>query len=299
MMSFGRCFMDQNFLRKLIVLSGTIGISFSAVFIRYASVPSLVLVLYRMLITAALLAVPVMLKRELRDEIKRADKRVLVFCVLSGIFLTFHFFTYFISVHLTSVASAVLLTDTEVFFTGLAGFLLFRERIPKGGLIGIAIAFLGCILVTMSDAGGGSDMLRGDLLALFSAVMMAGYTMLGRVCRQQLSTTVYTLVVYSVTAVCALLLLLITGTPVIGYEPVNWLMALGMAVMCTLLGHNIFNWGLKYFRSATVSTIKLAEPVFSAILAAAFFREIPTLQAVCGSIVIIFGIWWYLKSSDD
>ncbi len=54
MMSFGRCFMDQNFLRKLIVLSGTIGISFSAVFIRYASVPSLVLVLYRMLITAAL-----------------------------------------------------------------------------------------------------------------------------------------------------------------------------------------------------------------------------------------------------
>jgi len=51
--------------------------------------------------------------------------------------------------------------------------------------------------------------------------------------------------------------------------------------------------------SATVSTIKLAEPVFSAILAAAFFREIPTLQAVCGSIVIIFGIWWYLKSSDD
>jgi len=39
--------------------------------------------------------------------------------------------------------------------------------------------------------------------------------------------------------------------------------------------------------------------VFSAILAAAFFREIPTLQAVCGSIVIIFGIWWYLKSSDD
>ena len=142
-------------------------------------------------------------------------------------------------------------------------------------------------------------MLRGDLLALAASLLMAGYTMIGRVCRRSMSTTLYTLIVYSVTALSALLLLLVTGTPVSGYEPFNWLIALGMAVVCTLLGHNIFNWGLKYFHTATVSTIKLAEPVFSAILAGIFFREIPTLQAVIGSAVIIFGIWWYLKHSEE
>ncbi len=288
--------MDQTTFRKLIVLSGTVGISFAAIFIRFSTAPSPVLVLYRMTFTALILVLPTLLQH--KDELKELSPRVFGYCVVSGLFLTLHFFSYFNSVRNTSVASAVLLTDAEVFFTGIAGFLLFGEKLSRRSIWGIFIAFAGCVIVALSDAGSGSNMLYGDLLALLASVAMAGYTMMGRVCRQYISTTLYTLIIYTVTAVCSLIVLLATGTPVLGYEPINWLTTFGMAVVCTLLGHNIFSWGLKYLKAATVSTIKLAEPVFSAILAVIFFREIPAAQAIFGSVIIIAGIWWYLKNTE-
>ena len=42
-------------MKQLIVLSGVAGASLSAVFVRWATAPSLVLVFYRMAITAALM----------------------------------------------------------------------------------------------------------------------------------------------------------------------------------------------------------------------------------------------------
>ena len=290
--------MNETTLRKLIVLSGTVGISFAAIFIRFSTAPAPVLVLYRMTITALLLTVPTLMKAGHRKELFSLDKKLLLCCIVSGVFLAFHFFTYFNAVRETSVASAVLLTDAEVFFTGIAGYLMFKERIPRKSIAGIFIAFAGCIMVAVNDAGGGSNMLKGDLLAIVSSVSMAGYTMMGRICRQRISTTLYTWIVYLVTAGVAFTVLAASGTPVLGYDPVNWLTTLGMAVVATLLGHNIFSWGLKYFNAATISTIKLAEPVFSALLAVLFFREIPTPLAIFGSAVIIFGIWWYLRHCE-
>ena len=287
--------MNNTTIRKLIVLSGTVGISFAAIFIRFSTAPAPVLVLYRMTITALLLTVPTLMKKEHRKELQTLDRHVLLCCIVSGIFLAAHFFSYFSAVRATSIASAVLLTDAEVFFTGIAGYLMFGERISSRSIIGIFIAFTGCIMVAVNDAGGGSHMLKGDLLAIVASVSMAGYTMMGRICRQHISTTLYTWIIYLVTACVAFTVLKAGGTPVLGYEPVNWLTTLGMAVVSTLLGHNIFSWGLKYFNAATVSTIKLAEPVFSALLAVLFFGEIPTPLALLGSAVIIFGIWWYLR----
>ena len=267
--------MNENTLRKLIVLSGTVGISFAAIFIRFSTAPAPVLVLYRMTITALLLSIPTLGKKEHRVELKGIDRKILLCCIVSGIFLAAHFFSYFSAVRETSVASAVLLTDAEVFFTGIAGYLLFRERIAPKSILGIFIAFAGCVMIAVNDAGGGTNMLKGDLLAIAASISMAGYTMMGRICRQQISTTLYTWIVYLVTALVAFCILTLSGTPVLGYDPVNWLTTLGMAVVCTLLGHNIFSWGLKYLNTATVSTIKLAEPVFSALLAVLFFHEIP------------------------
>ena len=289
--------MNKNLFRQLIVLSGSVGLSFSGIFVRFSTAPTPVLVLYRMIITSAILSVPALAGRENRARLKSLDGKLLFCFVLSGFLLAVHFFSYFNAVKATSVASATILTDSEVFFTGLAGYLLYRERISPASIAGIFIAFSGCILITMNDAGGGAHMLKGDLLALLSAAAMAGYTMIGRTCRQYISTSLFTWSAYLGTALFSFAALKAGGLPVLGYEPVNYLTALGMGVVSTLLGHNIFSWGLKYFNAATISLFKLAEPVFAAILAVFFFREIPSPMAIAGSFIILSGIWWYLKNS--
>lgn len=54
------------------------------------------------------------------------------------------------------------------------------ERISRKGWAGIVAVFLGSVIITLGGARGGSDPLRGDLLALVGAFFVACYTMLGK-----------------------------------------------------------------------------------------------------------------------
>ena len=279
-------------MKKLCLLLGVVGMSLSAIFVRLASAPSMVLVFYRVALSALLL-LPLVLLRH-RAELSGLTGRDIGLCILSGAFLGLHFTLYFESLRDTSVA----LVDTEVFFVALAMLLLFREIIPRGGWLGIGATFAGSLLIAMADAGGGSDLLRGDLLALDGAATMAVYTMIGKVCRQRISTTVYTLFVYAAAAVTVLVLLLAGGTPVFGYAPRNLWAAAGLAVFCTLLGHSVFSWGLKFESASFIATIKLLEPVFSSVFAFFLFGEVPAWLTVLGGVVVILGVYLYARFGE-
>ena len=283
-------------MKKLCLLLGVVGMSLSAIFVRLASAPSMVLVFYRVALSALLL-LPLVLLRH-RAELSGLTGRDIGLCILSGAFLGLHFTLYFESLRYTSVAAAVALVDTEVFFVALAMLLLFRETISRGGWLGIGATFAGSLLIAMADAGGGSDLLRGDLLALGGAATMAVYTMIGKVCRKRISTTVYTLFVYTAAAVTVLVLLLAGGTPVFGYAPKNLWAAAGLAVFCTLLGHSVFSWGLKFESASFIATIKLLEPVFSSVFAFFLFGEVPAWLTVLGGGIVILGVYLYARLGE-
>ena len=283
-------------MRKLLVLLGVVGVSLSAPLIRISTAPSMVLVFYRVLIASVLL-IPYALIRN-REEFRQMGRKTALLCLMSGLFLGLHFASYFQALRYTSIASAVALVDTEVFFVAFMMFFFFREIIPLRAWAGILLTFTGSMLIALSDAGGGEHVLLGDLIALAGAACLAVYTILGKVCRKEISTTAYTTLVYSSAALTVLVILLCTGTPVLGYEPVNWLSALGMAVFCTLLGHSVFNWALKYESAAFLSTVKLLEPVFAAILGVLLFRESPSKQVMLGGFIVILGVYVYSRFSE-
>lgn len=275
-------------MKKLIIVLGVLGASLSAIFVRLSDAPSLVLVLYRVLFATVLL-LPVIVFR-FRDELRRLTIKPLLLSMLSGVFLGLHFTFYFESLRWTSIAAAVVLTDTEVFFVALAMFVVLKEKISARGWIGIAITFAGGVVIALSDAGNGNDALRGDLMAISAAFFVAVYTLIGRYCRRTMSTFVYTFVVYAASSCTVLILLLFRGTPLLGYAPVNFLSGLGLAVFCTLLGHSVFSWGLKYEKASFVSVAKMLEPVFASLLGLMLFAEIPGLLVVLGGLAVIGGI---------
>ena len=159
-----------------------------------------------------------------------------------------------------------------MFFIALITLFVLRERLPKRAWIGIGITFVGSLLVAMGDLGSGGNSLSGDLLALAGAFFVACYTMIGAQCRKRISTTLYTLIVYLSAAMVTGLILLATGVPFGGYAPRDFLCALGMAVVCTLL-----------------------EPVFATCLGLLLFREIPAPLVVAGGVVVILGVFYYLR----
>lgn len=282
--------------KKGIVLLGVVGVSFSAVLVKYANAPSMVLVFYRMLLASLCMTIPCLaqLKKEYRDW----GKKEILCSLVSGFFLALHFTAYFESIRYTSIASSVVLVDIEVFFVAFIMLFFFHEKISKKGWIGILLTFVGSIIIALGDAGGGSDIIRGDLFAISGAAFMSVYTIMGKICRKTMSTTVYTTIVYWVAALTTMVLTLLQGTSLFGYGIKNVAIGFGMAIFCTLLGHSIFSWGLKYIPASFISTAKLMEPVFASILGILFFRQIPSLTAVIGGAIIIGGIAYYSRQAN-
>ncbi len=278
-------------MKRLIVLLGVAGVSLSAVFVRWSTAPSLVLALYRMAFSALLL-IPLALAR--RAEFRALRRRELCLSLLSGAFLGVHFACYFESLRWTSIAAAVVLVDTEVLFVALASVLILRKKLSRRAWTAVLLAFGGSVAVALADASGGGA-LRGNLFALTGSVCMAVYTMLGAVCRRSLSTTVYTSLVYLSAAGTVLAAALAGGQALTGWGSVNLLAGLGMAVFCTLLGHSVFSWGLKYLPPAFISTANLLEPVLAAVWGLLLFGERPGPLVVLGGGVILLGIAVYSR----
>lgn len=278
-------------MKRLVVLLGVAGVSLSAVFVRWSTAPSLVLAFYRMAFSVLLLA-PLAAAR--REAFRAVRRRELLLSLISGTFLGVHFACYFESLRWTSIAAAVVLVDTEVLFVALASVLILRKKLSRRAWTAVLLAFGGSVAVALADASGGGA-LRGNLFALTGSVCMAVYTMLGAVCRRSLSTTVYTSLVYLSAAGTVLAAALAGGQALTGWGPVNLLAGLGMAVFCTLLGHSVFSWGLKYLPPAFISTANLLEPVLAAVWGLLLFGERPGPLVVLGGGVILLGIAVYSR----
>lgn len=284
-------------MKRFLVLLGVAGVSLSAVFVRWSTAPSLVLVLYRVGMAAALLAPYVLLRH--REELKALSRRESLLCLASGAFLGLHFAAYFESLRFTSIASSVVLVDTEVLFVALGSVLLLKKKLPGRAWLAVALAFGGSVVVALADTATGPNAVRGDAIALAGAACMAVYTMIGAVCRRKLSTTVYTFLVYASAAVTVLAIALCSGLPLTGWGRTNVLAAFGMAVFCTLLGHSVFSWGLRYLPPAFISTAKLQEPVFASLWGLALFGERPGAMTLLGGVVIISGVALYGRAAAE
>ena len=282
-------------MKRLAVLLGVAGVSLSAVLVRWSTAPSLILVLYRVGMAAALLAPYTLLRH--REELRALARREVLLCLASGAFLGLHFAAYFESLRYTSIASSVVLVDTEVLFVALGTVLVLRQRLSGRAWLAVTLAFGGSVVIAMADTAVGPDAVRGDIIALSGALCMAVYTMIGAVCRKNISTTVYTFLVYCSAALTVLVIALFGGLPLTGYGAENVLTAFGMAVFCTLLGHSVFSWGLKYLPPAFISTAKLLEPVFASVWGLALFGERPGVLTLLGGAVIIAGVALYGRAA--
>ena len=282
----------------IMILVGILGISASAIFVRYSAAPSAVTAAWRLLWTVLLMTPVVLTKKQVRQEMHILDKKTLLLSCISGLFLAIHFAVWFESLKHTSVASSTTIVCTEVIWVCLGYCLFLKGKLGKKALLAIAVTLSGSVLIAWSDSSIGGAHLYGDLLALAAAVAVAVYTLIGRVVRERASTTVYTYLVYSTCAAVLLGLCLAQGHSLVGYGIRAVVVGLLLAVFSTILGHSIFSWCLKYFSPAFVSASKLCEPVVSAAMAAFLFGEIPGALQLAGGALILGSVFYYARLED-
>ena len=276
------------------IVIGVIGISLSSIFVRYANAPSAVTAAYRLLWTVILMTPVTLGKQEIRRELFTAGKRNILLSCVSGIFLAIHFAVWFESLRHSSVASSTTIVCTEVIWVALGYCLFLKGSLSKKAIGAIAITLLGSVMIAYADAGSEAHF-YGDILALLAAIAVAVYTLLGRILREELSTTVYTYIVYVSCGASLLLVCAVQGYSLLDYDLSAPIVGLLLAIFSTILGHSIFSWCLKFFSPAFVSASKLCEPVVAAVFAAILFGEIPALLMICGGVLILGGVLYYSR----
>jgi len=278
----------------IMIVVGVLGISLSSIFVKYSQAPSAVTAAWRLLWTVLMLTPVVLGKAPVRRELMQAPKKMVLLSVLSGLFLAIHFVLWFESLQHTSVASSTTIVCTEVIWVCLGFCLFLKGKLSWKAVAAIAVTLLGSVLIAFSDSGSGAQ-LYGDILALLAAIAVAVYTLIGRVVREKLSTTVYTYMVYTACAAVLVVTCLVQGCSLFGYGLSAVIVGALLAVFSTILGHSIFSWCLKYFSPSFVSASKLCEPVVAAILAGILFGELPGWLQVLGGALILGGVLWYSR----
>ena len=287
----------MKFIEKhpmIMIVVGVLGISMSSIFVKYSQAPSAVTAAWRLVWTVLMLTPVVLGKKPVRRELTQTPKKLVFLSILSGLFLAIHFVLWFESLQHTSVASSTTIVCTEVIWVCLGFCLFLKGKLSWKAIAAIGVTLFGRVLIAVSDSGSGAQ-LYGDILALLAAIAVAVYTLIGRVVREKLSTTVYTYMVYTACAAVLVVTCVSQGSSLFAYGWSAVIVGLLLAVFSTILGHSIFSWCLKYFSPAFVSASKLCEPVVAAVLAGFLFGELPGWLQVIGGALILGGVLWYSR----
>jgi drug/metabolite transporter (DMT)-like permease len=84
--------------------------------------------------------------------------------------------------------------------------------------------------------------------------------------------------------------MLVSRTPFLGYEPKVWLLFVLITLGPQFMGHTVFNYLLGHVSAQIVAIGIMAEPVGASILALAILGEAPSAATVVGGVLILAGV---------
>ena len=262
-----------------------IGIGTSGPVIALSTMPILTLIFWRNL-GGFFLVLPWALRDlDWRDPKIRQGLRYSFF---SGVALALHFIGFFIAMRFTSVATGTALTALQPLF---ATYFVKRlgGEIPRRAWMGMALAFIGVLIITGVDLQISTRAFIGDLAALFCAALAATYVVLGAKARDSVSTATYTSIAYLTCALISLLFALVTDSELFNFSTREWLLLVALIAGAQILGHTILNFTLKSLSPAIVSLVVFFEVPVSALLAFWWLDQLPPIGTVPGLLLILAG----------
>ena len=265
------------------------GVSLSAPLIASTAAPALAIAFWRNAMAVGALSPFALLRRHNRGELRRMGRRSLLLSVTAGVVLALHFGLWLPSLSMTSVASSTALCTTTPIWTTI--FLRLRgHRPPAMVWAGTALAVVGVVILTGVDMSLSPRALAGDALALGGGIAGAAYVLLGSEVRRTVSTTAYTYVCYSTTAVVLLAVCLASGSALGGYDATTWAKLVALTVAAQLLGHSLLNRVVRGLGPSTTSTAILLETPGAALIAALWLGQTPPVAAYPALAVILAGL---------
>ena len=273
-----------------LLLLGIIGIGTSGPIIALSLMPILTLIFWRNLAGALILS-PFAFREylsERREDPVTDRRRGLLLSVAAGISLSLHFIGFFLSMRLTTVAAGTALAALQPIF---AAYFMVRlgGHIPRRAWIGMAISFLGVVIITGVDFQISTRAFLGDLAAIACAALAALYLTIGAHAQRSVPTSMYTSLCFFSCALVTFPCAVILDKNLVSYPFREWMLLLGLIAGAQILGHTLFNITLKRISPAIISLVVFFEVPVSAILAYLWIGQLPSSGTIPGLMLLLVG----------
>ena len=192
------------------------------------------------------------------------------------------------SIRLTTVANATVVGSCQPIFMLLIAGRLFGER-PRHvdwALAGVALS--GVAIVMFGSSGLPEWSPAGDLLSVVTLVAWTLYFVFSKLSRDQIDSAQYTGATALVSALIATPFAVFSGQVFDMPSSTAWLWLVILSIGPGFTSHMLMNWSLGHIPAWFGSTLTLAIPVTSTLLAWAFLdEEVVALQFVGMAVVIV------------
>jgi drug/metabolite transporter (DMT)-like permease len=186
----------------------------------------------------------------------------------------------FFAARLMPLAEAASLSFTAPLFAVLGGALVLHEKVSRHRWLCTALGFCGALIVLRPGAGTISP---GALVALVGAVFIATATLSAKVlARTETTTTIVFYFTVLVLPLSFLMALPVWTTP--GLADLPWLLLIAVLATASQI---LLTQALREADASFVLPFDYSQLVFSALLGALIYAEIPSIHAVIGAAVIV------------
>lgn len=273
------------------VLWGTMGI-----FVRGLSavnLSSMEIVTLRSFVALLFMLVIILVKKPSYLRIRLKD--VWCFVGTGVVSLTFFNYCYFTTIRETSMAVAAILLYTSPVFIVLFSAILFKEPITRRKVIAMAIALIGCGMVTgILNNSQSALSVKGLLIGLGAGVGYALYSIFGRYAINKgynsLTITFYTLFFATIATCCIESVPSIISKVTTGNVGMNCLYSIGIALAVTVIPYLLYTKGLESVDNGKAGIMASIEPIVAAVLGGVIFSERITFSGIVGIALVVGAI---------
>lgn len=282
---------NRRWVAYAALASAIVGMSWSALFVRWAGVPAPASAFYRVFIAAGVL----LPWRAVRGPSRIPDRRAGLLAFAGGAFFAFDLVLFNSAVLRTSAATAVLLANNAPIFVGLGTWIFLSKRPRAAFWTGLALALAGCAFIVFADVSKrGTDVpgnATGDLLALSAAVFWAAYMVTTERVRTEMDTLTFNTFATVASVLTLLAVCLALGVPLWGYSGRTWAALFALGFISQVASYYALVYALGHLPATVTSVAVLAQVPLSAVLAALLLGEPLSGAQLAGGTVVLAGIY--------
>ncbi len=262
-----------------------------APFVRAISVTSGELALYRAVLAAALIGVYLLATGQKLDL--GSSRREIPLLLLSGAAMGFNWILLFEAYRYTTVAVSTLsYYFAPVIVTAVCPF-LFKEKLTRKQILCFLMSTLGlCLVIGITDLGGGGNDALGVAFGLGAAVLYACVILLNKFIRGVSGIHRTFLQFLSAIAVLAPYVLCTGGITLETLDGAGWVCLLIVGLVHTGITYCLYFSALKELPGQEAAILSYVDPLVAVVIGVVVLGEPLTLsQILGGSLILGFTLW--------